>query len=421
MTTVLIIGSGGREHAIAHALCQAKSQPDLLIAPGNYGTAQLGTNLDIDATDVDALVELATTRSVDLVIIGPEAPLVQGLADALRAKNIPVVGPDRAAARLEGSKAFAKEVMEAGNIPTARWHRSQTKEEAITFAQSLDGKVAVKADGLAGGKGVIVCDDVEAAKSAIEQLWSKHGELVVEEKLVGEELSVIALVDGENIALLAPSQDHKRIGEGDTGPNTGGMGAYAPAPKGTPEFLQEVQRNCLQPVIDVFRDRGIRFQGFLYAGLMLTADGPKVLEYNVRLGDPETQVILPLLDEDAYDLFLAAGTGTLKPGPVSLKSGSAVTIVLASENYPGKPRVGDAIEGLETIQDSQTIVFHAGTKGEGEHVLTSGGRVLAISALDESLEKALERAYQSVAKICWPGMQFRRDIGHRALSARSES
>jgi phosphoribosylamine---glycine ligase len=421
MSTVLIIGSGGREHAIAHALSQTSSKPDLLIAPGNYGTAQLGENIDIAATDVSGLVRLAEARGVSLVVVGPEAPLVAGLADALRKKDIPVLGPDQAAARLEGSKAFAKEIMAAGNIPTALWRKCDSQEMAIEFARSLKGKVAVKADGLAGGKGVIVCDDVASAASAIKTLWSQHGELLVEEKLEGEELSVIALVDGVNIALLAPSQDHKRIGEGDTGPNTGGMGAYAPAPKGTSALLEQVQRDCLQPVIDVFRERDIRFQGFLYAGLMLTADGPKVLEYNVRLGDPETQVILPLLAEDAYELFLAAATGQLKPGPVQLKPGAAVTVVLAAHGYPAKPRLGDEIQGLKSIDDPETMIFHAGTRADGDKILTSGGRVLAVSAIDENLQKAVTRAYDEVAKISWSGMQFRRDIAHRALSGSAES
>jgi phosphoribosylamine--glycine ligase len=421
MTTVLIVGSGGREHALGHVLAKSAVMPDLLFAPGNAGTESLGENLPILADQIPELVAIAVQRKVDLVIVGPEAPLVAGLADALREENIAVLGPDQAAAKLEGSKAFAKEIMDEGKIPTARWLRCKSMEEAMSFTRHLGGKVAVKADGLAGGKGVIVCDDEAIAHGAINTLWGKHGYLIVEEKLEGEELSVIALVDGENIALLAPAQDHKRVGEGDTGPNTGGMGAYAPAPRGTPELLAQIEAQCLRPVIDVLRRRGIKFQGFLFVGLMLTADGPKVLEYNVRLGDPETQVILPLLDVDAYELFLSAATGSLKPGIIPLKTMTAVTVVLASEGYPASPRIGDAIQGLDDLDDENVIVFQAATERKEGQLLTSGGRVLAVSALDETLEASVAGAYRAVEKISWPGMHFRRDIAHRALRRKEEA
>ena len=423
MTKVLVVGSGGREHCITHVLARSHSKPDLIVAPGNYGTSKLGENIDVSATDVESLVQIAKERQVDLVVVGPEAPLVAGLADALIQEGIPVLGPCKAAARLEGSKAFAKEIMQAANVPTAEWKKCCNPQEALSFAQTLHGRVAVKADGLAGGKGVIVCDDIDSARTAISELFEKHESLVVEEKLEGEELSVIAIVDGQNLRLFAPSQDHKRIGEGDTGPNTGGMGAYAPAPRGTKALLQDVEIRCLRPVVDELRNRDIPFCGFLYVGLMLTSDGPKVLEYNVRLGDPETQVILPLMDEDAYDLFLSAASGELEPGFVRLKPEYAATVVVAAEGYPKTPRIGDAIEGCEEVDNEKTTLFHAGTKpGEqpGE-IMTAGGRVLAITGLGPDLQQALDRAYEGVNKICWPGLQFRRDIGHRALSSSSKS
>jgi len=423
MAKVLVVGSGGREHCIAHVLKNSKSKPDLLIAPGNYGTSLLGENIEVPATDVEELVRIAKLHQVDLVIVGPEAPLVEGLADELMREKIPVLGPCKEAARLEGSKAFAKEIMHAANVPTATWKKCGHQEEAIAFAESMSGRVAVKADGLAGGKGVIVCDNIEFAREAITELFRKHDSLVVEEKLEGEELSVIAIVDGENLRLLAPSQDHKRIGEGDTGPNTGGMGAYAPAPLGTEALLRDVEQTCLRPVIEELRKRGIPFCGFLYVGLMLTSSGPKVLEYNVRLGDPETQVILPLMDEDAYDVFLAAAKGELGATPIRLKPGFAATVVIAAEGYPKTPRLGDVIEGCPKVANETTILFHAGTtlgKNTGE-IMTSGGRVLAVTGMGQNLEDALAFAYQGVSKIFWPGLQFRRDIGHRALSSTSKS
>ncbi|MEE2904181.1 MAG: phosphoribosylamine--glycine ligase [Myxococcota bacterium] len=423
MAKVLVVGSGGREHCIAHVLKKSQSKPDLLIAPGNYGTSLLGENIEVSATDVEQLVRTAKSHQVDLVIVGPEAPLVAGLADELIREQIPVLGPCKEAARLEGSKAFAKEIMHAANVPTAAWRKCGNLEEAIAFAETMAGRVAVKADGLAGGKGVIVCDNIESAREAIAELFGKHDSLVVEEKLEGEELSVIAIVDGENLRLLAPSQDHKRIGEGDTGPNTGGMGAYAPAPLGTEELLRDVEQTCLRPVIEELRSRGIPFCGFLYVGLMLTSNGPRVLEYNVRLGDPETQVILPLMDEDAYEIFLAAAKGELGSTPIRLKPEYAATVVVAAEGYPKAPRVGDMIEGCPEVDNETTILFHAGTapgENSGE-IITSGGRVLAVTGIGQSLVDALAFAYQGVQKICWPGLQFRRDIGHRALRSTSKS
>jgi len=415
---VLIVGSGGREHAIADALSRAESAPRLITAPGNPGTASLGENVPIGVTDVDGLVELAKTRAVDLVVVGPEAPLVAGLSDRLREAGVLVVGPSRAAAELEGSKTFAKQVMDDGAVPTASWVAPESVEEARAFIERHEGRVAVKADGLAGGKGVVVCDDVASASAALADLETRGvggGKVMIEQRLEGEELSVIALTDGDGVVLMAPSQDHKRVGEGDTGPNTGGMGAYAPAPKGTETLLADIEARCIRPVLKVMADRGTPFSGVLYAGLMLTEDGPKVLEYNVRFGDPEAQVILPLLGEDAYLLLRSVAEGTVQSRAAKRQAGAALTVVLASEGYPVSPRKGDAIEGLVAVDDEDVIVFQAGTKvGEGGALVTAGGRVLAVTGLGDDLAAAAAKAYDSVSKIGWAGEHHRRDIGWRA-------
>ncbi|MCB9651060.1 MAG: phosphoribosylamine--glycine ligase [Deltaproteobacteria bacterium] len=416
--TVLVVGSGGREHALAHVLQRSASAPRVISAPGNAGTPN---NRKVSVTDVDAVVALAEAEGADLVVVGPEAPLVRGLADRLRARGIPVLGPDAAAAELEGSKAFAKAVMDEAGVPTARWGRFTEADAAVAFARTLEAGAVVKADGLAAGKGVVVAEDMAEAEAAIRDiLGGAHGEagrvLVVEERLVGEELSVIALCDGHRIAVLAPSQDHKRVGEGDTGPNTGGMGAYSPAPRGTPQLMAEVHDSCLMPVVEVLRRRGAPFSGVLYAGLMLTADGPRVLEYNVRFGDPETQVILPRLAEDAYELFMACARGALPDRPVAYSPRSALTVVMASEGYPASPRLGDAITGLDDAAALPDVhVFHAGTTLDGDVVRTSGGRVLAVTGLGDDLAAAAKAAYSGVERIAWPGAHYRRDIGFRAL------
>lgn len=418
---VLIVGGGGREHAIAHALARSASAPRLIVAPGNPGTATLGTNVAIAVGDIEGLVALAKAEAVDLVVVGPEAPLVAGLADRLASEHIPVLGPSKAAARLEGSKAFAKEIMQEAGVPTAKWIAPSDQAEALAFIRALAGQVAVKADGLAGGKGVVVCEDVPTAEAALADLVARDvggakDALIIEERLVGEELSVIALTDGEAVVLLAPSQDHKRVGEADTGPNTGGMGAYAPAPMGTPERMAEIEARCIRPILRVMAARGTPFSGVLYAGLMLTTDGPKVLEYNVRFGDPETQVILPLLDEDAYRLLRSVADGTLESRPAALRPGAAVTVVIAAEGYPGRPRTGDAISGLEDLADvDDVIVFHAGTTLVQGAPTTSGGRVLAVTGMGADLSGAAKRAYEAVQAISWPGAHHRRDIGWRAL------
>ena len=417
MPTVIVVGGGGREHALVRALESSARRPRVLVAPGNGGTRH---NVPIEASDIDALAALAASEAADLVVVGPEAPLVNGLADRLRADGCAVLGPSGAAARLEGSKAFAKTIMDEAQVPTAQWGVFTEVEVAKAFVRTLP-KVVVKADGLAGGKGVVVCDTVdEADRALVDHLSGRHGlasrSVVVEERLEGEELSVIALADGSRVAVLAPSQDHKRLLEGDRGPNTGGMGAYSPTLQGTPELMNEIEARCLVPVLERMAERGTPFTGVLYAGLMLTRDGPKVLEYNVRLGDPEAQAILPRLAEDAYELLLAAARGELASGPVRFSDRAAVTVVMAAEGYPGPVRSGDPIEGLaaaEAMED--VVVFHAGTRRDGDLCRTAGGRVLSVTGLGEDLNRAADAAYRVIPTITWPGVHYRCDIGFRAL------
>lgn len=422
MPRVLVVGGGGREHALVDALLAAPSQPEVLATPGNAGIAARAETLPIAADDVPRLVQAAVARAVDLVVVGPEAPLVLGLADALRSQGVAVLGPNRAAARLEGSKSFAKAVMDEGHVPTARWGTFREVDPALAFARDLAGNVVVKADGLAAGKGVIVAEDLADAERAIRAiLGGAHGAagsaIVIEEKLVGEELSVLALTDGVELAVLAPAQDHKRVFDGDRGPNTGGMGAYSPAPVGTPDVVRDVEARCLRPIIETLAARGTPFSGVLYAGIMITASGPKVLEYNVRFGDPEAQAILARLESDAYALLRSVAVGRLDPTSVRFSPRPAVTVVLAAEGYPGEPRRGDPIEGLEAVAAlPEVCVHHAGTRREGEHIVTAGGRILDVTALGADLEDAARRAYDAVQMIRFRGMQFRRDIAHRALA-----
>ncbi|MBK6684188.1 MAG: phosphoribosylamine--glycine ligase [Deltaproteobacteria bacterium] len=421
MPKVLVVGSGGREHALVDGLLRSPSHPEVLCAPGNAGIGAQVEVVGVQATDVPGLVRLAQDRGVDLVVVGPEAPLVVGLADALRAVGIPVLGPSQAAAQLEGSKTFAKEIMEAAQVPTARWGTFTEAEPAITFAQSLGGRAVIKADGLAAGKGVVVADhQAEATQAIRDLLGGAHGSaghrLVVEERLEGPELSVIGLSDGERVVLLPAAQDHKRIFDGDQGPNTGGMGAYAPAPAATPGLLAEIEARCLRPVLAELARRGAPFCGFLYAGLMLTAEGPKVLEYNARLGDPETEVIVPLLDEDLYRLFLDAAQGQLVERALSIRPGGAVTVVLAAAGYPAAPQKGDVVRGLTLASALEGVrVYHAGTTRQDGAIVTAGGRVLAVTGLGPTLLAAAEVAYRGVALLEFPGRQYRRDIGARAL------
>lgn len=420
---VLVVGSGAREHALCRKLAQSRLCTGLVCAPGNPGIESIARLAPVKADDVAGLVALARAERFDLVVVGPEAPLSLGLADRLAEEGIACFGPSRAAAEIESSKAFAKEVMARAGIPTAAFGTFDDPAAARAFAAARGGRVAVKADGLAAGKGVIVCTTPSEADAAIEEILVRrtHGtagaRIVVEERLEGEEASVIALADGKDFLLLAPAQDHKRVGEGDVGPNTGGMGAYSPAPVVTPALLDEVGERVIAPALRELAAMGRPFCGALYAGLMIGADGPKVIEFNARLGDPETQAILARLDTDLLPALLAAAKGGIRGGSLAFRPGAAVTVVLAAAGYPGKVRSGDPIEGLEALPDTDDLhVLHAGTSRRDGRIVTSGGRVLSVTACGDTVRAARDRAYEACGRIHFEGMHFRRDIAARALA-----
>ncbi len=421
---ILIIGSGGREHALAWALARSPQQPELLIAPGNPGTAALGTNLSVAAGDLDGLVGAAREHAVDLTVVGPEKPLVAGLADRFEEAGLAIVGPSAAAARLEGSKAFAKAFMQRHGIPTAR-HRTfeaDEYEEARAYLDAQPLPVVVKASGLAGGKGALVCATPEEAREALRRVaeerdFGKAGdEVVIEAFMEGEEASVFALTDGEHYVLLAPAQDHKPVGEGDTGPNTGGMGAYAPAPVVTGERLTRICRTVIEPTLRGMAEEGHPYRGVLYCGLMMTDEGPKVVEYNCRLGDPEAQVVLPLLVTDLVEVFQRLTEGALHKVAMHTNGGAAACVVLASQGYPISYETGLPIEGIDDAEALGGVtVFHAGTRRESGRLVTSGGRVLGVTAIGEALKGALRTAYRGVEAIAFDGKLYRRDIGQKGL------
>jgi phosphoribosylamine---glycine ligase len=416
---VLIVGAGGREHAIAWKIAQSPRLSQLLVAPGNAGMAPY--NVAIGAEDIAALVSFANDQNIDLTIVGPEAPLAIGLADALRAVGRSVFGPSQAAAQIEASKAFSKDFMARHHIPTAHFATFAEFREALKYLLSVDYPIVIKASGLAAGKGVILpdcADDAEAALRSImlsKEFGSAGDEVIIEERLSGPEVSLLAFSDGFTVKPMPPAQDHKRIFDSDQGPNTGGMGAYAPAPICPPPLVEEFTRSILQPTIDGLRDEGNPFVGVLYAGLMLTADGPRVLEYNCRFGDPETQAILPLLESDLLDVVEACVNGRLAEIDVQWRSGVAACVVIASEGYPGKYPSGREIRGLDA-QFDQAVVFHAGTKWSEDRVVTAGGRVLGVTGFGTDLREAIDRAYEAVEMIEFEGMQYRQDIGYKALS-----
>ncbi len=420
---ILIVGGGGREHALAWKLAQSARAPELIVAPGNAGIAALARCVPIAADDVEALTRLAVEEQCDLTVVGPEVPLTLGLADRVRETGGAVFGPSKDGARLEGSKWFAKEVMERAGVPTARAWRATSREAALAALDETGAPVVVKADGLAAGKGVIIAETHEEAVAAVDDIMTQRqfgdagATVVIEEYLVGEEASILAFTDGERFAPLVVSQDHKRALDGDLGLNTGGMGAYAPAPVVDAAMTAGIVRDVLSPTVETLRAMGIDYRGVLYAGLMLTDDGPKVLEFNCRFGDPETQVVLPLLDGDLAEIMLAVARGELDPTTVRASGRSAACVVMASGGYPGSYAKGKTIEGLGTAGALDGVtVFHAGTALSGESVVTSGGRVLGVTATADELPAALDQAYEAVEKIAFDGAQYRRDIGHRALA-----
>jgi phosphoribosylamine--glycine ligase len=415
---ILVVGGGGREHALVWKIAQSPLAEKVFCAPGNPGTARLAENVAIAADDVDALVRWAADNRIDFVVVGPEAPLVLGLADRLSAAGIAVFGASAAAARLEGSKAFAKEVMAAAGIPTAAYGAFDALGPALAHARAAGGKVVVKADGLAAGKGVVVCGDIAEAEAALHAILVDriHGaagaRVVVEERMAGPEASVIALVDGERVLVLPPAQDHKRIFDGDQGPNTGGMGAFCPTPTVDAALLADVERSVLLPTVREMARRGTPFRGALYAGIMLTGDGPRVLEFNARFGDPETQPILMRVQGDVVPALLAAARGDLSATTLRIDPRAAVGVVMAAEGYPGRVTVGDAIEGAEGPFPPDVQVFQAGTRRAPDgRIVTSGGRVLTVCALGADPADAAARAYQAIGRVQFRGAQFRRDIG----------
>jgi phosphoribosylamine---glycine ligase len=415
---ILIVGAGAREHALATAL----SAHDLVIAPGNGGTARVGRNVAVAATDIDGLVALAERERVDLVVIGPEAPLTLGLVDRLTAKGIPAFGPSGAAARLEGSKVFMKEFLGRHGIPTAGFSVFTDAEEAKAYVRAAGRPLVVKADGLCAGKGVVVASSVDEALEAVDRMMVARdfgdagATVVIEEVLPGEEASFHVVCDGMRAIVLAPAQDHKRALDGDRGPNTGGMGAYAPAPVVTPQIHDDVMRTIVEPTLRGMAAEGAPFRGALFVGLMIDAGTARVLEFNVRFGDPETTVLVPMLEGDWLELLDGAARGDLTNVAVGIKEGAALAVVMAAEGYPGKPAAGDRIDGLDAPLPEGAFVFHAGTSSDGDAVITAGGRVLTVGAYGASFAVARDRAYEAVSRIHFRGEHHRTDIGHRALA-----
>ncbi len=415
---ILVVGSGGREHALAWKISQSPLVRALYCAPGNPGIAKVAQLVPVRADDLEGLVREARALKIDLVVVGPEVPLVMGLADRLDREGIPVFGPSAAAAQIEGSKAFAKEVMLAAGIPTAEHGTFTALEPAVAFARARGGRVVVKADGLAAGKGVVVAGTAGEAETALRDMLvgrvhgSAGSRVVVEERLEGPEASVIAFADGERVLLLPAAQDHKRVGEGDQGPNTGGMGAFSPAPKVTPEVAREVEERVLLPALREMARRGRPFRGALYAGLLFTPKGLRVLEFNARLGDPETQPLMMRLAGDVVPALVGAARGDLSRVDLALDPRAAVGVVLAAEGYPAKPVAGDAVEGAGGPFEDGVQVFHAGTAlAPDGRIVSAGGRVLAVCALGADLAAARDRAYAALGRIRLRGGHYRRDIG----------
>lgn len=421
--TVLIIGSGGREHALLKACKASPLCKSVHAAPGNGGMESEAACHPLNIEDPDATVQLASQLGADLVIVGPEAPLANGVADALRDAGFPTYGPGRAGAELEASKAVCKAFFDRYSIPTAQWRTFTDSDSAIAYLDSIKFPIVVKASGLAAGKGVIICDDRSAAEEAIRAMLIDNAfgpsghEIVIEEFLTGQEASIMVMVSGSNYVCLPPSQDHKRIGENDTGPNTGGMGAYAPAAIVTDEIMQTVRSSIIEPTLEGFKQEGFDYRGTLFIGLMIDAEGnPKVLEYNVRFGDPECQVLLPLCETDPLALIRDCANGNLRPEEVKIRPDSAMIVVLAAKGYPAAYAKGDPIGIPESLPEGVHII-HAGTKRSGDQIVSAGGRVLGAVAIAPDLARAAMNAYAACEQIVWENKVYRRDIGHHQLNS----
>lgn len=417
---ILVIGKGGREHALVWKLSQSKKAEKIFVAPGNGGIAELAENVPIAVDDLTGLADFAGKNRIDLTVVGPELPLTLGIVDIFEERGLKIFGPNKEAAEIEGSKAFAKNFMDKYHIPTARFKVFTSHLEAIDFSTSASYPLVIKADGLAAGKGAVIVNEPDEARSRIEEIMvdmvfgEAGSKVLVEEFLTGEEVTVMALTDGERVISMVSSQDHKRIGEGDTGLNTGGMGAYAPTSIVNEKMRQQITDEILEPTIQGLAEQGRKYTGVLYTGLMITDRGPKVLEYNCRFGDPETQAVLPLLESDLVQIFSDIADGYLNIDEISWKDAHAACVVLASKGYPEAAEKGVSIEGLDKIASDSCVVFHAGTAKSGNQYVTDGGRVLGVTAVDKTLRGALAGAYDAINDIYFKGMQYRRDIGWRA-------
>lgn len=417
---VLVVGSGGREHALCWKIAQ-RPDTEVYVAPGNIGMVDVATLVNIKVDDIAGLVDFAKAEGIDLTVVGPELPLTLGIVDAFQEAGLACFGPNKAAAKLEGSKAFSKELMKKYGIPTAAFDTFTDVEKAKAFVDEIGVPCVVKADGLAAGKGVIICMTREEADKAIEDMLTDHAfgdasaTIVIEEYMVGPEVSVLAFADGKSVLPMVSAQDHKRIFDGDKGPNTGGMGAYSPAPVYTEALSAEVNKTIIEPTIAAMAAEGTPFTGILYTGLMLTEKGPRVLEYNVRFGDPETQPIMVRMKSDIVELFQACVDGTLDEATLEWHDEAAVCVIMASGGYPASSEKGVPIHGLDDIAAEEAIVFHSGTAEKDGEIVTNGGRVLGVTAKDATIKGAIDKAYAAVEKINFDHMQFRRDIGARAL------
>jgi phosphoribosylamine--glycine ligase len=417
---VAVIGNGGREHALAWKLSQSSKVNELYAIPGSDAMAGLAQCVPIQVSDLEGIVHYCEQEKIDLVVVGPEVPLTEGLTDLCEAKGIAVFGPNKAAAQLEGSKVFAKNLMKKYKVPTAAYASFDHGEEAKDYIRQQGAPIVVKADGLAAGKGVVVAESVEEAVDAVNAIMEDKvfgaagGKIVIEECMIGEEASLLAFVDGKTIVPMIAAQDHKRIFDDDMGPNTGGMGAYAPAPVLTDALRRQVEETILTPVVRGLAAEGIVYKGCLYAGLMITKEGPKVVEFNCRFGDPETQAVLPLLDSDLAEIMYACAQGKLQASMVQWKKASACCVVMASAGYPASSHKGDVISGLDKVADD-VVVFHSGTVNRAGHFMTNGGRVLGVTAVGSDLPEAIRKAYAGVECISFPGQQIRHDIGAKGL------